>query len=347
MKHPILYKSKNILLYFIAWLPTVAVHYFFLLNKTGDPSSALQQAVAYSVIYAILGISIWWVIYYNRLENSGHWSFFASHIVAASSVVFVWIVLSQLVISIICYENILLIDRESIPEQIATGLIYYTLLILLFYLSLTIEEKQEKAMGEERMSRLAKESELRALKSQINPHFLFNSLNSANYLTSVDPKSAGEMLVKLADYLRFSLKKGDKEMVPLKSELENCKRYLELEHYRFGEKLIQEWDVQESCLSCMVPVMLLQPLYENAVKHGVYESIEPISIQTKTSIESDILHIEIGNFYDQTAIPRKGEGVGLTIVSDRLRLVYGNSASLKISKTSNYFKAMVAIPLKQ
>lgn len=346
MNHPILYKSKNILFYFLAWLPTVAVHYFFLLNKTGDAGCALQQSIIYSVIYAILGISVWWVIYYNRLENSSHWSFFASHIVAASIIISIWIVLSQLIISIICYDFIQIIEKEALQEQIATGLIYYTLLILLFYLSLTIDEKQQKAMGEERMSRLAKESELRALKSQINPHFLFNSLNSANYLTAVDPKSAGEMLVKLADYLRFSLKKGAKEMVPLKSELENCKRYLELERYRFGEKLIQEWDLQESCLEYLVPVMLLQPLYENAVKHGVYESTEPISIETKTTAENDLLKIEIGNFYDPTAIPRKGEGVGLTIVSDRLRLVYGSSATLKINKTSNYFKAIVTIPLK-
>lgn len=346
MNHPILNKRKNLVFYFLAWLPTIAIHYFFLINKTSEASCALQQAVVYSVIYAVLGINIWWVIYYNRLENSGHWSFFASHLAASGIIISIWIVASQITIGLICYNSIQFIEKDILPEQVATGLMYYTLLILLFYLSLTIDEKQEKAMGEERMSRLAKESELRALKSQINPHFLFNSLNSANYLTTVDPKSAGEMLVKLADYLRFSLKKGSKEMVPLQSEMENCKRYLELEHYRFGEKLIQEWDLQEACLECLVPVMLLQPLYENAVKHGVYESTEPVAIKTKTSVENDLLKIEIGNFYDPTAITRKGEGVGLNIVSDRLRLVYGNVASLKINKTNNYFKAVVTLPIK-
>ncbi len=346
MKHPILSTSKNIFLYFVAWLPTVAVHYFFLLNKTGDAGCALKQSFIYSLLFAILGISVWWVIYFNRLEKSNHWSFFVSHLVAATIIISIWTVLSQLIISLVCYDSIRLVKTESLPEHFAAGLIYYTLLMLFFYLMLTIEEKQKKAMGEERMSRLAKESELRALKSQINPHFLFNSLNSANYLTAVDPGAAGEMLVKLSDYLRFSLKKGAKEMVSLKSELENCKRYLELEHYRFGDKLLQEWNLEESCLECKVPVMLLQPLYENAVKHGVYESTEPIAIRTISHLQGEMLHIEIGNFFDPEAIPRKGEGVGLNIVSDRLRLVYGKSATLRVDKSANYYKAVVSIPTK-
>lgn len=346
MNHPILYKSRNILTYFIAWLPTVAVHYFFLINKTGDAGCAFHQSVIYTVLFAILGISVWWVIYYNRLENSAHWSFFVSHLAAASIIISIWTIISQLIINLVCYNTVRLVETDSLPEHIAAGLIYYTLLILFFYLILTIDEKQKKAMGEERMSRLAKESELKALKSQVNPHFLFNSLNSANYLTAVDPKSAGEMLVKLSDYLRFSLKKGANEMVTLKEELENCKRYLELEHYRFGEKLKQEWNLENSCLECMVPVMLLQPLFENAVKHGVYESTEPIIIQTTSAIKGGLLLIEVGNFFDPDAIPRKGEGVGLSMTSDRLRLVYGSSASLRVDKSNNYYKALVTIPLK-
>ncbi len=345
MLHPILNKPKSILYYFLAWIPTIGIHYFFLMNKTADLGCIWIQSVTYSVTFAILGLSMWWIIANNRIDNADHWSFYLSHTVAGAIVIFMWIVLSETIIGILCGKPIILFERHYIAEHVAAGVFYYVIISLLFYLFLTIKEKQERAMAEERMTRLAKESELRALKSQINPHFLFNSLNSANFLTGYDPKSAGEMLVKLADYLRFSLKKGEREQVTLKNELENCKRYLELEHYRFGDKLRQEWSLEEKAQECMVPVMLLQPLFENAVKHGVYESIDPVAIKTKTAINGDVLLIEVSNEFDPDAIPRKGEGVGLKIVADRLRLLYGKPNLLATYKGHNTYKAVVTIPL--
>lgn len=345
MQHPIFNKRKNTVLYFSSWIPTVAVHYFFLANNTDIVTCLLPQAIIYSVVFAIVGLSAWWVVNYNRLENSNQWSFLTSHVIAAVLQITLWMVLSSIVIGVVCHTEIVLFSQQYLPEHVAAGIFYYLILNLLFYLDLTIKEKQEKVMAEERMARLAKESELRALKSQINPHFLFNSLNSANYLTATNPKAAGEMLVKLADYLRFSLKKGEKEKVTLHNELENCKRYLELEQYRFGDKLQQNWDLEERCKDLMLPVMLLQPLFENAVKHGVYESIDPVAITVKTFLKGETLQIEISNSFDPEAIARKGEGMGLKIVSDRLRIIYGQPGLLSTYKTSNNFKAVVSIPI--
>ncbi len=347
MLHPVLNKPKNILFYFAAWVPTLGIHYFLLMNSASSVNCLIIQSATYTVTIALLGLSMWWIIANNRLDKAEHWSFYLNHVLAAAIIVILWILSSETIIGVLCGTPIHIFDRQYISEHVAAGIFYYLIMSLLYYLFLTIQEKQERAMAEERMTRLAKESELRALKSQINPHFLFNSLNSANFLTGYDPKAAGEMLVKLADYLRFSLKKGEREQVPLKSELENCKRYLELEHYRFGDKLCQEWDLDEKGQECMVPVMLLQPLFENAVKHGVYESIDPVAIRTKSTLTDNELVIEISNEFDPEAIPRKGEGVGLKIVADRLRILYGKSNLLATYKGHHDFKAVVTIPCKK
>ena len=162
----------------------------------------------------------------------------------------------------------------TFPYRIGTGVFIYGLIILSYYLFISLSNLSEKNAKEARLESLVKETELKMLRSQINPHFLFNSLNSISSLTITDPEKARDMVVKLSEFMRYALSKKDEQPVSFRSELENLRLYLDIEKVRFGDRLSIEENIEENCLEIKMPVMFLQPLYENAVKHGVYESTE-------------------------------------------------------------------------
>lgn len=182
------------------------------------------------------------------------------------------------------------------------------------------------------------------LRSQINPHFLFNSLNSISSLTITNPDKARDMVIKLSEFMRYALSKKDEQPVTLRSELENLRLYLEIEKVRFGDRLSTTENIDENCLDIKVPVMILQPLYENAVKHGVYETTECVAINTLVACRNEYLEITISNNYDLAALPVKGTGTGLANVARRLDLFYGNNASLRTSKENGLFSVSVFLP---
>jgi LytS/YehU family sensor histidine kinase len=152
------------------------------------------------------------------------------------------------------------------------------------------------------------------------------------------------MVIKLSEFMRYSLSKKDEQPVTLRSELENLRLYLEIEKVRFGDRLSTEEIVDEKCLNFKMPVMLLQPLYENAIKHGVYETTEVVGIRTKVACGNGYLEIVISNNYDLTPSSVRGTSTGLLNVSRRLDLFYGNRASMKTSKENGIFTVSLFIP---
>ena len=172
----------------------------------------------------------------------------------------------------------------TLPYRVGTGVFIYGLIILTYYLFVSLSNLSEKNAKEARLESLVRETELKMLRSQINPHFLFNSLNSISSLTITDPEKARDMVVKLSEFMRYALSRKDEQPVTLQNELENLRLYLDIEKVRFGDKLITEEMIDNKCLEFKIPVLLLQPLYENAVKHGVYESTESVKIITTAKI---------------------------------------------------------------
>jgi LytS/YehU family sensor histidine kinase len=217
-----------------------------------------------------------------------------------------------------------------------TGTTYY---LIIFYNDLEENNRQQQ-----QLRKLVREAELKALKSQLNPHFLFNSLNSISSLTITDADKAREMINKLSDFMRYSLRQNDLSLLPLKEEMENIWRYLEIERVRFGDRLVIETEVSDDCYALKVPPMILQPLYENAVKHGVYESIEPVCIRTYCIRQNDSLSITIINNYDPESIPKRGEGVGLENIRNRLRMLFHCEGLLQTVRENNHFEATLIIP---
>jgi two-component system LytT family sensor kinase len=193
-----------------------------------------------------------------------------------------------------------------------------------------------------------REGELKMLRAQINPHFLFNSLNSMSSLTLTDPMKAREMILKLSDFMRYSLSSHNEQPVTLQNEMESLRLYLEIEKVRFGERLIIEEDIQPDCLTALLPGMLLQPLYENAVKHGVYESTETVVIRTSAHKENGLVVISVSNNIDpESVVTRKGAGIGLINVRSRLELFYGEKADLTITRNDDSFNVTVKFPYRK
>jgi LytS/YehU family sensor histidine kinase len=232
----------------------------------------------------------------------------------------------------------------TFPYRIGTGVFIFGLVILTYYLFVSLHNLAEKNAREARLENLVKETELKMLRSQINPHFLFNSLNSISSLTITDPEKAREMVVKLSEFMRYALSRKDEQPVSLQNELENLRLYLDVEKVRFGDKLTTEENIEPGCLDIKIPVMLLQPLYENAVKHGVYESTESVKIITLAKIIDRYIEITISNNYDPAPSLKRGTGTGLLNVTRRLELFYGNKASIKTSKENGIYTVTLYIP---
>jgi len=177
--------------------------------------------------------------------------------------------------------------------------------------------------------------------------FLFNSLNSISSLTITNPEKAHEMIIKLSGFLRYSLAHDPNNLIPLRQEIENMESYIAVEKIRFGDKLIFENNISEQCQGHKVPFLILQPLIENAIKHGVYESMEPITVAVSCQkLDENKIEIIIENGFDPNTIPRKGTGTGIKNIKDRLKIIYQLSDLLSFEKGEDNFKVSLIIPEK-
>jgi two-component system, LytTR family, sensor kinase len=212
---------------------------------------------------------------------------------------------------------------------------------LWFYL----RDQQESDRRVSDNEKLAREAELARLRQQLQPHFLFNSLNSISALAGTKPEQARMMIQQLSDFLRGTLKKDDQQLVPLKEELDHLQLYLEIEKVRFGHRLRTHIEHNEASLAMKLPSLLLQPIVENAIKFGLYDTIGEIVIRIIASTENNYLIISVENPFDvETAKPRQGTGFGLTSVQRRLYLLFARQDLLQTSQDEVTFTTTIKIP---
>jgi two-component system LytT family sensor kinase len=215
----------------------------------------------------------------------------------------------------------------------------------------------ESVRLESRLSQQLVEAELRALRAQINPHFLFNSLNTIAALISLEPEKAEKFTVRLAKVFRYVLLHADQPLSAIDEEMDFLRTYLEIEQIRFGERLLVEFDVDSSVAHTAIPSLILQPLVENAIKHGIAPKVgsSRILVQAKRRDRMVLLSVEddgIGLFPNGKQIARplsetgSGMGVGLQNVRERLHTMYGTAAKLSlIDIPSGGSRAILEIPI--
>jgi LytS/YehU family sensor histidine kinase len=224
------------------------------------------------------------------------------------------------------------------------GVLLYLLSAGLSYAGVAAEQSREAERRVAESRALAREAELQALRMQINPHFLFNSLHSIAALTTVDGARAREMCVRLSDFLRAGLKLGDRENIPLREELALARSYLEVEQVRFGDRLRVEENIELDCQDCAIPALVLQPLVENAVKHGIAGLVEGGAIRLAATRSGGQVSIAIENAFDPDMPPPRNIGIGLSHVRRRLEVRYGSEAGLDAGASNGIYRVFLRLP---
>jgi len=347
MKHPLTNNYRLLGYYALFWFVIGVINIVLQVIWYNVPLiySLLDTGTNY-VLYPLLGSSIWYSIRYNSLEEVTIGRLIIFHFIAASILCGIWVSISYAIFQpFITKEKHFL--KDGLPPKILGGYVMYAIYLVFFYAVNYYESLKEKIKKEGEYKSLIREAELQALKSQINPHFLFNSLNSISSLTVSNPEKAQEMVINLSTFMRYSLMHNEKEMVSFSRELENIKLYLSIEKVRFGKKLNAEFEIDSHCLEAEIPNMILQPLFENAIKYGVYETTEQVTIKSTCECDGNVLKITIVNDYDASTIKRRGEGIGLRNIRKRMEIIYNQPDLMKITDHKTSFEVQLIIPQKQ
>lgn len=259
----------------------------------------------------------------------------------------VWLLLSKWLLKLALghYDGYpdLLSHSLSIRFSIAFLLLgCVTMISILWFNQLEQKENEERKMDAEK---LAKEAELFKLRQQLQPHFLFNSLNSINALIGSRPQEARKMVQQLSDFLRGTIKKEETQWVTLQEELQYLQLYLDIEKVRFGNRLSTAIDVAEEIKELKLPALLLQPIVENAIKFGLYDTTGETVIKLQAITKESDLIIRVENPFDPaTSSPKSGTGFGLQSVQRRLYLLFARTDLLTTEAKDNIFITTVKIP---
>jgi two-component system, LytTR family, sensor histidine kinase AlgZ len=346
--HPLLAARGRLSLYILAWTPLALLLAYLLVIMGGLlwlEAAALSFPLA--LFYALICLSPWPMCRVLPPGQTPALKIVGNHLAAALVAGFMWIVLAKgLGLLLGHYFFARLNERFSaqLPLLFGIGVLLYLLSVALHYVLLSMESSKEAETREQEALTLARESELKALKAQINPHFLFNSLNSISALATVDGQRAREMCIKLSDFLRSTLKLGEKQNISLGEELALAKAYLEVEQVRFGARMRVEIDADRACDHCVVPSLLLQPVVENAVKHGIAGLVEGGAIRLEAHCGEGRLQLKICNEFDPDAPAATSHGLGLRNVRERLRTLYENRARVDTTSSGGRFVVEIELP---
>lgn len=345
--NPILSTQRNINLYALAWMAIMAFHASVLHFLFGlSLKWAITDAFVFDFLFAALAIGFWYTIRYISLEQKKVWNSIFYHVTTAGIFIFLWLGVAYLLLGLfrpmeLEYSIFL---TKSLPGRIFYGILYYCVIVLVYFLNIYYVSYNQTRIRESELHSLVKDSELQLLKSQLNPHFIFNSLNSISSLTLSNPALAQQMIIQLSSYIRYALKQDRNELVGFSEELEYTQLYLSIEKVRFGEKLIFKTECTPESQLAKIPNMIIQPLIENAIKHGVYESLVPVVLELKSFIENNKLKITISNDVDAESIPKKGTGIGLRNVRERLYLIYGKRDLMNTRREKDQYLVILTIP---
>ena len=346
---PLPKQSQELKIHRYAWLP-LAGAVIYLLKTSGNLSwlDATAVAVPLCVIGQFTLVAAKYTCRFAPLQRATLWRLITTHVSAAQAIALIWVVLARILGHILTQQDFLQgLDQRLAPQAgilfVAANFFYY-LAAAYYYVLLAQEASHQAEARAMETSILARDAELKALKAQINPHFLFNSLNSISALTSIDPARAREMCLLLADFLRMTLRLGERAQIPFSQEMELLEKFLAIEKVRFGTRLTMEVAVEEQAKRCLVPTLLLQPLVENAVTHGIAKLTEGGTVRLSAANHGNQLTITVENSMDPDAPADRKGGMGLRNVRERLEARYGKEAGVRATAEEETFRVSLSMP---
>ncbi|HEY2548043.1 MAG TPA: histidine kinase [Candidatus Acidoferrum sp.] len=347
--HPLLKPIKRYGIYLSAWSPLAGILIYLMAvpGKLGWRDAAVL-IVPLCLVYQFVCLSAWYTCKAAPLRRSPVLRTRLTHLTAAVIISFLWVELARvLAYGLSQFAEFRGLDERFAPQTpvlFGLGFLLYLLSVAAHYVVLALEDSSKAEAQAMETSILARDAELKALKAQVNPHFLFNSLNSISALTSVDPTRAREMCILLAEFLRMTLGLGEKTSVPIAEELSLLHRYLAIEKVRFGARLQMEEDLRELSSSIHLPPLLLQPLVENAVTHGIANLPEGGTVRLSGRSDNGRVLLAIENTFDPDSVPMRKSGLGLKNVRDRLEARYGKEANMRVSAENGNFRVDLSFP---
>jgi len=348
--HPILARRERLVIYLLGWV-VIGILLQVLLTTAGHARwlETLALVAPLCAIYAFFCLAAWYPVAATPVDRVDVLPrALVTHVAAALLLSGAWLLLAAgwayLLGQLRYFSGYYTRFRDQRPILFGVGVLLYLLSVVLDYALVAFEASRQAEKREDEARVLARDAELKALKAQVNPHFLFNSLNSISALTSVDPARAREMCILLSEFLRTTLGLGEKEAIPLAEELSLIRSFLAVEKVRFGARLAVEEAIAPDCLPVSIPPLLLQPLVENAVAHGIGNLLEGGVIRLEARLEGRLLVIVVANSYDPDSPPARRNGLGLAIVRNRLRMRYGDSGNLQVRSAGERFEVELALP---
>ncbi len=350
MRIPALIDKSFLLFYLMLGLLSTLVHATIIqwMFGPGFIFALFDAFTAYALLFLMLP-AMWFVVRFggeNRLISA---RVMLNIVAAAFLLLFVWYMgQERLLMWLYAHQtNHAAVDPPGLVIRLVVAFLITTIVIVSLMGYHLILETRQALMRESRLLELNRKTELDALKNQLNPHFLYNSLNTISSLTLSAPEKARAMVGKLSDFLRHALRIDAMQLTTLRDELSNVERYMEIEKERFGNRLSYRLEVEEGCFEQKVPALILQPLFENAIKHGVQAAQEPVHIAFQARLQDNELVLQLSNAYDQKFTAFRREGVGLENVRSRLRLHFGNGQLLRLKAHEGVFTATMVLPALQ
>lgn len=339
-------------MYLVAWTPiAVLLAYLLAASSRLTRTEAFVVAIPLCLAYAFVCLSAYYECRALPVDKTSDVKLVLSHISAGLVGAGIWLLAAKvLVIELAQTVTFQGIDKRfspAIPVLVGTGILLYLLSATSYYAFIAVTASHEAEARAIVAQVLARDAELKALKAQVNPHFLFNSLNSISALTSSDPAKAREMCILLGDFLRRTLGLGAKTAISLEEELSLIHSFIAVEKIRFGARLDMKENVDKGALGCSVPPLLLQPLVENAVVHGVANLVDTGWIRLDVKDIDGRLAVIVENRFDPEAPSRHRNGVGISNVKQRLETRYGKRASMDVSVTGEQFRVAISMPAEQ
>jgi sensor histidine kinase YesM len=350
--HPFLRHRLRLVFYLVAWglLGLLLAALVWMVGGRATFPGSMALMIPLAEVYGIACLSAFWVCRSLPLDRTPALKLFSSWTGAALQASSVWVAAGTLWSVLLTRAGVLDASRTDLLAfsgvLFALGIPLFLVSLVVHYLFLTFEASREAEHRVFESQVTAREAELRALRAQLNPHFLFNSLNSINALVGTDPEGARRMCESLGDFLRRTLALGAREAVSLSEELSLVDRYFAIERVRFGDRLEVERDVEPAAERCLVPPLLLQPLVENAIKHGVADRIEGGTVRVAAQIAEGALRLSVENPFDEDSPARPGEGVGLQNVRRRLDALSARQTRLDTRRENGRFRVMLTLPVR-
>jgi two-component system, LytTR family, sensor histidine kinase AlgZ len=337
--HPILAARGRILSYLLGWVPILALLVYVTWAAGGTSwTSQLPVLGPACVVFAFACLSPWSICRVRPLR-----------LVDVTVLAITWTAAAAAGSGVLVSSAWILAAVEGrvaahLDLLFVIGMILYLLSAGLHYAALAAEASREAGRRATEARILARDAQLQALRMQINPHFLFNSLHSIAALAGADGARARDMCVLLSDFLRSSLGLGERESIPLGEELALARSYLEVERVRFGERLRVREEIEPACEQCAVPALLLQPLMENAVKHGIAGMLQGGAIRLTAQRRGGDVVIAVENAFDPDVLPSSKLGLGLAHVRRRLQVRYGEDGGFLAFSRDGIYRVELRFP---